>query len=181
MSLNINVGLTKKIGLPNFGSLAASCSVQLDAEQGLLDNDPAGFQRRVQEVFAACSQAVENELGCQAHSRSAAGNGNGRAGDHVPPHANGNGGVNGNGGANGSKRHHQNDQGASEKQLAYVLQLAKRINGLGIRRLEPLAQQMFGKPLTALSNLDASKLIDTLKPIKDGQLDLNAVLSGTTP
>ena len=162
MPLKLNVGLSKKIGQPDFGSLGASCYIEVELDDSLLQHDLEAFHRHVKNAFTACRQSVSDELGRQSTS------------DESPvverqPQKNGNRNHNG-----------TNGGGASKKQLDYANQLAGQINGLGVRRLEALTNKMFGKPIAGLSGLDASALIDTLKAIKEGRLDLDAALAGAS-
>lgn len=62
MPLKLSVGLSKKVGQPDFGSLGASCHVELELDGSLLKNDPEAFHRQLESVFAACTQAVDDEL-----------------------------------------------------------------------------------------------------------------------
>ena len=166
MPLKLSVGLSRKVGLPDYGSLGASCQVEFELDSSLLQRDLAGFQRHVRDAYIACGQAVNDELARQRASGL----------EHVQtpmkqsatPTADA---SSGNGNGNGN--HH-----ASQKPLDYVQQLARQIRGLGVRRLDDLAQRMFNKPLVAASSLEASSLIDTLKAIKAGELNLEEVLDG---
>ena len=158
MPMKLNLQLAKKIGLPGYGSLGVSCGVELELPHDLVFSDLDAFQRRVLDAYAACDQAVQNEL---ARHQQAEGPSNDAADVPIdfgvpgqlgpafltPPRT-----GNGNGG-------HQ----ASEKQVAYLKQLAKKVEGLGICRLETLSQNLVNKPLAALSSFDASRLIDALK------------------
>ena len=164
MPLKFNVGLSRKLGLPEYGSLGASCHVEIELDGSLIQNDLDGFHRHVKNAFTACRQSVSDEL-----ARHQAGEA------EVPVPTPAASSTNGNGHRNGT-----NGGGASKKQLDYASQLAGQIQGLGVRRLEALASKMFGKSIAGLSGLDASALIDTLKAIKAGQLDLNAALDGAS-
>ncbi len=81
MPLKLNVGLSKKVGLPDYGSLGASCNIELELDAQLMARDGSLFQKQVQQAFAACSQAVHDELARQSAANAAHGNGTGRNGN----------------------------------------------------------------------------------------------------
>jgi len=178
MPMKLNVGLSKKIGQANYGSLGASCHVEIELDSALLQHDLEAFHRQVRAAYTACRQAVTDELArcrqqapagtrplAEARVSHAATCGN----DSVPDTNNRITSQNGNGaGGNGHT--------ASEKQLGYINQLARQIRGLGVRRVDEVASRMFNKPLSAIGSLEASSLIDTLKAIKEGRISVDDLL-----
>jgi hypothetical protein len=62
MAVTLSVGLQKKVGLPDYGSFGASCHVEFEIDRSLIDHDMEGFQRKVASAFAACRQAVNDQL-----------------------------------------------------------------------------------------------------------------------
>jgi hypothetical protein len=65
MPLKLNVGLVKKVGLPNYSSLGASCHLEVELDSRLLEDDPESFQDQVRQAFVACQHSVEDELSRQ--------------------------------------------------------------------------------------------------------------------
>lgn len=172
--LKLNVGVSKKIGQPDYGSLGASCNIEVELDTSLLQTDLDGFHEKVARAYTACRQAVTDEL-----ARRAAGEANGTSQARQTAEATGaRTGSNGNGSGHSHQKNGGTAQRASARQADYIQQLAGQIRGLGVRRLEQLAQKMFSKPVAELSSLDASGLIDTLRAIKDGKININDALNG---
>jgi hypothetical protein len=171
MPLTLNVGFTRKVGEANYGSRGASVNLEIEVESGLV-REPDKLQAKIDYLFRQAKASVDAQLNGSAEpqqpppmaANSNGGNGVQNGNGHAPAS------TNGNGHGNGSHR-------AFEKQMNFVNQLARGIRGLGVRRLESLTGRMFGKPLSDLTSLDASSLIDTLKAIKDGTVPLDAALN----
>jgi len=153
MPLKLNIGLSKKIGQPDYGSLGATCNVEVELDAALLHNDLDGFHRHVRSVFVACQQAVNDELARHSESPATSHRNNGQS----------------NGTPNGSANNtNGTSYRASDKQLNYARRLASQIPNLG--RLELLVDQMFSKSTNDLTGFEASSLIDELKAMKGGQV-----------
>lgn len=175
MPLKANVGISRKAADNNYGSRGASVNLEVELDSSLIQ-EPERLQERIRHVFRLAQQSVDEEL---ARQNSANGRVNGHANGQThaaspaQPGATANARPqNGNGNGSG------HGQVASEKQMTYLRQLAKQVEGLGVRRLETLAQKLFNKPMAALTSFDASSLIDTLKAIKAGDLNLDNALNG---
>ena len=184
MPMKLSGGLTKKIGQPQYGSLAASCHLELEVERSLLERDASAFQERVRDAFAVCRREVDAELESgdrrkskclppapemanQDPTNSLSRN---DAAKHNPQ---GNGTM-----ANGdfTSDGHDESQPASASQLSYVRRLASQIGRAAALRIEVLARRRYGKPLVELSRLEASRLIGVLRAVKAGELDWEAIL-----
>jgi hypothetical protein len=180
MPIRISLGVNKKLGLPAYSSVGASCQLEFEAESSLLREDLSLFFRKVQHAYGACTQAVDEQLArCQGAAllgateiaakpplpvsrKAAATNGDGAAAGRP---------TNGTADRSGTTR-------ASSAQLCYARQLAAQITGLGVRRLEKLAANLLHKPLAQLSPADARVLIETLQNILSGEADLDSLLEG---
>ena len=163
MPLNLNVGVVRKIGQPDFGSLGASCSVAVELPHDIIFSDLEAFHRQVRNAYAACAQAVNDELARhQQAANPVAPNGHATNGRRQPDEWQ----------RPACQRQRPYCHDHQRKAASYARQLAKSIQGLGIRGLDNLAQRMYNKPLVALTTLDASGLIDSLKAVKDGKIDI---------
>jgi hypothetical protein len=64
--LKLHAGVSKKVGLPNFSSASASCTIEAELDSSLL-NDTAGFQIVVQKAYQSCEQAVQDQIARLTH------------------------------------------------------------------------------------------------------------------
>ena len=172
MPLKVNIGLSKKLGLPNYGSAGASCNVEFELDSGQLVQDLDGFHRHIRNAYVACRQAIQDELSRQLNpdpqeieageeDSAAAESSNGSpAGSTTTPATLG--------------LVHARPL-ASQRQLNYAHHLAHGLPGMTPRRLEILSATACGKRLAHLTSADASHLIDTLKQIQAGEKDLSGV------
>jgi hypothetical protein len=62
MPLKLTVGLAKKVGRPNYGSLGASCGVEIELAADAIRGDPDALLGGARAAFAACRRAVDEEL-----------------------------------------------------------------------------------------------------------------------
>jgi hypothetical protein len=167
MPLRLNVGVSKKLGLPAYSSIGASCHLELELESNLL-RDPASFRDQVEGAFVAARQAVDDEL-ARLRAQAGAGEvrepgeGNGRRdGIHA---GNGSHASNGLPAGNGSpaprpvSHHGRASKPATPSQVRAIVSIARRqradLDGL-------LCDHGVARP-EELSLADASKLIDQLK------------------
>jgi hypothetical protein len=152
MPLTLNVGISKKIGQPDFGSLGASCNVQVELPSNVIFDDLEAFQRQVRQAYSACTQAVTEEL--SRHQQDC-----GTSRQYRPTASNGNGRYNRNG--NGSQSRN-NGRKATTSQI-------RAIQAIADRQQIDLARELntrFGvdRP-DDLSVAEASQCIDELKAL----------------
>ena len=69
MPTRVSVGLSKMVCLPNYGSIGASCHIELELDAKILEGDPECLRLQVRRAYAACRESVEVELAKQTPGR----------------------------------------------------------------------------------------------------------------
>ena len=172
MSVKLNIGLSRKVGEASFGSRGASINLEVELDNGVL-NDPGQLRDRVQDLYMLARQSVDEELQRPAD-----------AGPSEPSHANGNGqrrishAANGNGQTNGHANGHAtngrvtnghgNNNGhgrievarATQSQIRAIFAISKR---QGLDPHTVINDRYRVHKMEELTIREASALIDDLK------------------
>ena len=158
MPLTLNVGVSKKIGQPDYGSLGASCHVEVELDAGLLCGDSELLQQRVRQAYAACGQAVNDELARHQHGPTQV---NSTPGSRSNGHAGNTNGANANGGSsNGRPARRDGPRPATVSQVRALNAIAER-QQFDLAKF--LADRFQVQTADQLSIREASDLIDELK------------------
>jgi len=147
MPVTLNVGVSRKLGLPDYSSVGASCTLQFELDPLVLREEPT-VQSRIQEAFEICSRAIENQL--STHKATEMPRLSAPA-DRLSEEA-----------------EHEQVPLATTRQLDFVDHLARQIRQLGYQRLKLLTEHLYGRPLAELTAAQASQLIDLLKEMRAG-------------
>ena len=158
MPMKLNVGLSRKVGEPNFGSRGASVNLELELDNGLVE-EPERLRERIRQLYQLAKASVDEELNGHAHQAGNNGDGQTAGFDQYRMTNNGNGSRNG---------HSSNGHGprrATNSQVKAIHAIASR-NRIDVTRL---VQDRFNvqRP-DDLSISDASTLIDQLKSEQAG-------------
>ena len=149
MLTKLQIGLSRKIGRPDYGSVGAHCSVELELDADILV-EPDALRHHARRAYAACHAAVEEQL---ARETSSSADSHDATGGSVNGHARNGHASNGH-------------TAASTKQMDYIATLTRAMSGMTSRRLEELCLTYFNQPLAALTSHQASQLIDRLKTLR---------------
>jgi hypothetical protein len=169
MPLRLNVGVSRKLGLPGYSSVGASCHIDLEVDSMLIHADLNAFHAQVRGAFLAAQQAVDDELArLQAQPATpvvvpaASANGHDRhpAAEHGPDRPDGHQARPDGVPARAGGARNRSARPASEGQVKAIYAIARSQQA----DLEGLLRDEYGveRP-EALSLGQASRLIDQLK------------------
>jgi hypothetical protein len=155
VALKLNLGVARKVGLPDFSSVGASCNLELELDAGLLERDLDAFHARVRGAYVAAHQAVHDEL-ARLHAPVAE--------PQDAPAASSRRASNGHAGGNGRLDHppacrSRPRKPATENQVRAIRSIASRQHA----DLDGLLREFGVNRPEDLSLKQASELIDALK------------------
>ena len=170
MSVKLNIGLSRKVGEANYGSRGASINLEVELDNGVL-NDPGQLRERVHDLYVLARESVDEELQRPADAGPgefsfANGNGQGRTTNGA---ANGNGHSNGhaanghssNGSSSNNGQHGRVEVArATQSQIRAIFAISKR-QGLDPHTL--ISERFRVHKMEDLTIREASSLIDDLK------------------
>ena len=152
MPMKLSIGLSRKIGLLDYGSLGATCHLELELDSALLSRDPVSLGDRARQAYSACAEAIEDAL--KRH----------RPADPRP--------CSNDRAQASSQRHFAHRYvalPATAKQLEFARQLATQISSLDEPGLTAFTQEHWGKSPANLDRSEASQLIDELRQLLHAQ------------
>jgi hypothetical protein len=165
MPLKLSIGLSRKLGLPNYGSVGGQCAVEIELDPFVF-RDVTTLQQRAAEAFDTCRVAVENELNkYQLPNAPSSPEGGGELSAEPAPTCS-------------VVASESSPPLATSRQVEFAYQLARQIRSLGGQRLSLVARQLFSRSLEELTTVEASRLIDLLKEVRAGTRSLDEFLSG---
>lgn len=115
MPLKLNVGLSRKVGEPNYGSRGASLNLELEVDGGLVA-DPAKLQQYIRQLFSMIRASLNEELNGSKAEAS-----NNESGGKTPGQA-----TNGNAGQQVSVNGSAPLRSATQSQVRAILAIANR-------------------------------------------------------
>ena len=151
--LKLNVGYSRKVGEPDFGSRGASVNIEVELDAGVI-REPDRFRGQLEHLFEVAETSVNQEL-------------NSNRTDASPPPANGTNGNSHNGHRNG----HANGSTKPNGRLATQSQV-RAIHAIANRQRVDLPNLLHHRFRVSrpddLSIRDASHMIDELKGQQTG-------------
>ncbi len=155
MPLKLNVGLSRKVGEPNYGSRGASVNLELELDSAIV-GEPDRLQERIRQMFHLAKNSIDEELHTPTEQPSSQANNspNGQSRHSAGPKSGQRQSANANG------RRSSSPPPATASQVRALHAIANR-HGLN---LEALLNDRFDvdRP-DALTIAEASEMIDEMK------------------